>query len=318
MFAERNAEYRHVKNVLLRWTNVEQVRSSHVAVEADAEQHQHPMHNVSAQPKPLVTLSRLLLSELFSCAVIDICSEASSPRSSWPGRFVSHWQWRLLCAAMLRLPPWAVRAGAGLVVVTGAALWFGRKRLSRAISTLWYGDVEMTHALAVLDTVDHNLQQLRSDLQAAVAERPPTAAGSDTGLTGRGASGYYHFSSDGVKLPSKWDTFDVDAELAKVEGEPAATRKPTPSSPKPVLGETQGHTGVAVSKRIMLIQQLALDAERLLRDMDAVLVAGPGAEEATMPSDWVFAKRRKRRLIDSVHALLRGADAAEAQLRAAQ
>jgi hypothetical protein len=227
-------------------------------------------------------------------------------------------QWRLLCAAMLRLPPWAVRAGAGLVVVAGAALWLGRKRLSRAIATLWYGDVEMTHALAVLDTVDHNLRQLRADLQSTAAERPPTAAGSDTGLTGRGASGYYHFSSDGVKLPSKWDKFDVDAELARVEDEHTTTRKPAPSSSKPAVGETQGHAGIAVSKRIMLIQQLALDAERLLRDMDAVLVAGPGVEEATMPSDWVSAKRRKRRLINSVHALLRDADAAEAKLRAAQ
>jgi hypothetical protein len=219
---------------------------------------------------------------------------------------------------MLRLPPWAVRAGAGLVVVTGAALWFGRKRLSRAISTLWYGNVEMTHALAVLDTVDHNLQQLRAGLQTAVAERPPAAEGFDTGLTGRGASGYYHFSSDGVKLPSKWDTFDVDAELARVGDEPVATRERIPSGSKPVLGEARGHAGIAITKRIMLIQQLALDAERLLRDMDAVLVSGPGVEEATMPSDWVSAKRRKRRLIDSVHALLRDADSAEAQLRAAQ
>jgi hypothetical protein len=33
------------------------------------------------------------------------------------------------------------------------------------------------------------------------------------------ASGYYHFSSSGKKLANKWDSFDADAECAKIDGD---------------------------------------------------------------------------------------------------
>ena len=76
--------------------------------------------------------------------------------------------------------------------------------------------------------------------------------------TGVAGSAYYHFDSSGRKLKSKWDDFDVDAELEKVDDNDggasraagAAATPPTkaagssspPSSSSPAfpLGESDG------------------------------------------------------------------------------
>ncbi|RHY11766.1 hypothetical protein DYB37_006112 [Aphanomyces astaci] len=39
----------------------------------------------------------------------------------------------------------------------------------------------------------------------------------------------YHFDSTGKKLKSKWDSYDVDAELDKVDDDTSAPRRPTSS-----------------------------------------------------------------------------------------
>ena len=57
---------------------------------------------------------------------------------------------------------------------------------------------------------------------AAVATGPqkiatPTSGGEKKSAAE--ASGYYHFSSSGKKNVNKWDSFDADAECAKVDAD---------------------------------------------------------------------------------------------------
>merc|ERR1712232_968073 len=42
-------------------------------------------------------------------------------------------------------------------------------------------------------------------------------------------SAYYHFASDGSKFQNKWDKFDVDKELAKLDKDESAKRKKSPA-----------------------------------------------------------------------------------------
>ena len=75
------------------------------------------------------------------------------------------------------------------------------------------------------DSVDVQLASMDMDLrslQAAQSERQKASskASSSTASPANAAeaNSYYHFSSSGEKFKSKWDTFDVDAELRALDG----------------------------------------------------------------------------------------------------
>lgn len=215
----------------------------------------------------------------------------------------------------------------GGAILLGLLALSNRKRLQAWIYTVWNGDADLDHAAAVFGVVADNLRLLRqqltssSDAVAAAREgRLGTAAaatreGVPAALTGKNANGYYYFASTGEKVKNKWDSFDVDAELEKVDkpsGGAGAASKPSAAAQRVVSAAD----GRAALKKV---QAVILDGERCLLDIDAALTVQPGseAEERRSSSAWAAARARKRALLADVHALLREADTARSALDAA-
>lgn len=132
---------------------------------------------------------------------------------------------------------WALVGGIA-VVAAGVCVW-QRQRIIQILKQIWEGDREGAIASAALklerenwDILDNELRALEVRLKKLIAQKPTAgdeekagpqngaiSADGVSGLTGKGASGYYHFASDGTKLPSKWDAYDVDAELRRLDEE---------------------------------------------------------------------------------------------------
>ncbi|CAM9942823.1 unnamed protein product, partial [Choristocarpus tenellus] len=77
-----------------------------------------------------------------------------------------------------------------------------------------------------LDDIEHDLAEIEEEAKMLLDSVGGTMEGPDgeeskDGKRDRGGlvSNYYHFSSDGKKLPSKWDTYNVEDELARLEEE---------------------------------------------------------------------------------------------------
>eukprot|EP00611_Tribonema_gayanum_P024553 TRINITY_DN5455_c0_g1_i4.p2 TRINITY_DN5455_c0_g1~~TRINITY_DN5455_c0_g1_i4.p2 ORF type:complete len:156 (-),score=51.43 TRINITY_DN5455_c0_g1_i4:420-887(-) len=135
------------------------------------------------------------------------------------------------------------------LLVTGTAVFAiafsdrGRRLLSRA----WKGDVEgknrrkdlqrvrraatvIDDITAEIDTIQIDMNKLLERVAAANKDQRPRNSGGakqqqqqgvDRGDSGLKSS-YYHFASDGTKLPSKWDNFDTEAELRRLDQEESA------------------------------------------------------------------------------------------------
>lgn len=227
--------------------------------------------------------------------------------------------------------------------VGGGAIFLGflalsnRKRLQTWIRTVWNGDADLDHAAAVFGVVADNLRLLRQQLASssdavaaaregrlgtAAAAATRTSSADSTGgdgvpaaLTGKNANGYYYFASTGEKVKNKWDSFDVDAELEKVDkpsGGAGTSTKPAAAAQRVVSAAD----GRAALKKV---QAVILDGERCLLDIDAALTVQPGseAEERRSSSAWAAARARKRALLADAHALLKDADTARSALDAA-
>lgn len=233
--------------------------------------------------------------------------------------------------------PAVYAAVGGSAIALGVFAFANRQRLQAWIHTLWNGDADLDHAEAVFTTVADNLRLLRQQLalsaDAVLAARhgrlgdvasgsseTTAAAGSVAGsdgvpaaLTGKNANGYYYFASTGEKVKNKWDSFDVDAELEKVDKPSAGAVR---AAAAPVQRQLSVADGRAALKRV---QAVILDGERCLLDIDSALTVVPGsdAEERRSSSGWVAARARKRTLVAQAHALLKEADNARSTLEAA-
>jgi hypothetical protein len=141
------------------------------------------------------------------------------------------------------------------------------------------------------------LQQQQSPQHAAATASGGDGAGSRgaSGLTGRGASGYYHFASDGTRLRSKWDEFDVDAELQRLDSE-ALTGAARSGSNR--VSRSSGMSDAArVASELRITCASMLDAlEGTLGDLDDVR----GSEKH---------KAARRALVADTHALMKRVDA---------
>ncbi|KAF0702808.1 hypothetical protein AaE_015700 [Aphanomyces astaci] len=124
--------------------------------------------------------------------------------------------------------------------MTTSSTWWAIPVTVASVVALAYALVQLTvepesvqkkrHAMHVLsevqnisDTVVAKLDVLEVDvhhlLDSAKADSP-----NDVPL-----NSYYHFDSTGKKLKSKWDSYDVDAELDKVDDDTSSPRRPTSS-----------------------------------------------------------------------------------------
>jgi hypothetical protein len=151
-----------------------------------------------------------------------------------------------------------------------------RKRATAALS-LMADNVRLCEAAA------EKLRQRAVTLTAAPL--PPAAAAATTpaagdgpgavpvsGLTGKGASGYYAFTTKGEKLKSKWDTFDVDAELAKLDEEgsgaaPAAAAGATRAADPAAARAARVKEGDALLRELGRVDK---DVEDCLLDTDSI------------------------------------------------
>ncbi|KDO26552.1 hypothetical protein SPRG_07954 [Saprolegnia parasitica CBS 223.65] len=82
---------------------------------------------------------------------------------------------------------------------------------------------------AIVDAVRVKLDALEVDVREFLAPQAEEAAVDDGSL-----NSYYHFDSTGKKLKTKWDSFDVDAELERLdrdEGDDIAPPRRTTSRP---------------------------------------------------------------------------------------
>lgn len=222
----------------------------------------------------------------------------------------------------------------GGAILLGVLALSNRKRLQAWMQTVWDGDADLDHAAAVFGVVADNLrllrQQLSSSSDAVAAARegklgtaagaPASSADSTSGggvpeaLTGKNANGYYYFASTGEKVKNKWDSFDVDAELEKVDKPSGGAGKA--GRPAAAAQRLSVADGRAALKRV---QAVILDGERCLLDIDSALTVQPGseAEGRRSSSGWAAARARKRALLAEVHALLKEADTARSTLDAA-
>lgn len=147
-----------------------------------------------------------------------------------------------------------------------------------------------------LDVARDNERGLRKDLDdiskdiADLLKQAPSAShtagdvsspiqqdteGGASGLTGKGALGYYHFSSDGKKLKTKWDNFDVDAELARLD-EDRASGAPGPTQDS---GKTKTELLRAADALLRDLGAVERGCEVTLSDLDAIAV--PEGRDAT-------------------------------------
>lgn len=116
----------------------------------------------------------------------------------------------------------------------------------------------------------------------------------DPAVLSKGHKGYYFFNSKGERLPNKWDSFDVDEELERLEQEESGVA-PTPRS----RGEPEPPAAL-----LRQVQQASVDVEQLLTDSIDEL-AGDTPE----------AKAQRKRLVAEAHDLLSHLDALAAQLK---
>lgn len=163
---------------------------------------------------------------------------------------------------------WLLGLGGAVAVAGFAALTSSRVR--RCLRVLWEGDRERAEARrkaaqrekrsaaaaaqqeaalaavrAKLDTLEAKIgdcETMAAAVVASLAAAGSPASGAQQAMAGspapRGPTGlqssYYHFSSDGRKLPSKWDSFNVDEELERLEAEEGKAEKSGASKvPKP-------------------------------------------------------------------------------------
>jgi len=110
-------------------------------------------------------------------------------------------------------------------------------------------------------------------------------------------SGYYHFNSEGKKIKNKWDSFDVDAELRKVDGtdKRGAAKKSNPSDNTARKEKTQLHSKNAEIAEITgsarkTLGELWSDTERVLSILDTKI---RGDEEIKRERKRVASKANK-------------------------
>ncbi|OQR96155.1 hypothetical protein ACHHYP_16951 [Achlya hypogyna] len=79
---------------------------------------------------------------------------------------------------------------------------------------------------SIVDAVRIKLDALEVDVQRYLEKiKEPALEAEDNSL-----NSYYHFNSTGKKLKTKWDSFDVDAELERLDRE-EANQVPAPAAP---------------------------------------------------------------------------------------
>lgn len=84
----------------------------------------------------------------------------------------------------------------------------------------WYprsNDIE--RARKTLRKVEKLVQQIVENLNQVEIQAKRLLASSDSSTDSTNISAYYHFDSTGRKIPNKWDSYDVDSELQKLDGE---------------------------------------------------------------------------------------------------
>lgn len=106
--------------------------------------------------------------------------------------------------------------------------------------------------MRMLETVEGLLVEINQRLIEVELQADAMRFDNKSGLR---SSSYYHFDSNGKKLPSKWDSFDVDSEMAKLDEEEGK-------------GDKGGsvHVGKVVSK----VAGLEHDIEAILAFLDSV------------------------------------------------
>ena len=187
-------------------------------------------------------------------------------------------------------------ARAAFPAAVTAALVFGATALALAtqpkwrhwLTVLWDGDAEarrlkkrvakaqsaVTKSIAKchgdVKALAANLEGLEADLQRWVrgAEARARAAAAHAEAEAAGDhqknSGYYHFASTGTKYVNKWDSFDADEEIKKIDGaaageeeDEAGTKKAAPRSAAPNLDDlTKRAREFAVAAKTLLDKRL--------------------------------------------------------------
>ena len=175
-------------------------------------------------------------------------------------------------------------------------------KLRKFLTYIWDGDVEQRKLRKRIATANRdmssriakcqsatkkllaNLEALQGDLKKwqQLAAREDELAASD--LNHQKHSGYYHFASTGTKYVNKWDTFDADEEIKKIEEEEEGSygRKRVPNKPR------KGPSLDILTKRA---REYAVEARNLLdKKLDCIT-----HEMANQPDLFGESKKLKKR-----------------------
>lgn len=195
----------------------------------------------------------------------------------------------------------------GIALGSAAAVlilaWWHKATIKRALQVVWSGDpdaADRKHASEAFEIAASNVATLRKrlfDLEQAMQDIP-NSSDSSSGLMGKGAKGHYYFSSDGKKLPNKWDAFDVDEN-----GDSAAQ---TLSQQKQANTPVASHTPVASQhSRSSLIKRLGVTEKQIedcMCDLDTLRCPDPDV------------KARRKQIVDALQSLLDQIDGMRRQL----
>jgi hypothetical protein len=171
-----------------------------------------------------------------------------------------------------------VAAGASLVL----ALYLASRQRSSGSTTsgaarsspfnairnaLGYGpSVDERHAAAVFEVVSDNIETIIKRITTLhtraigagvavqstlvnISSASDSASEQNPALVGDRANGYYYFSSDGKRLKTKWDSFDVDSACAELDNEPITSAPSSAKKEKPIESvATENSTPAGVIK----------------------------------------------------------------------
>lgn len=227
-------------------------------------------------------------------------------------------------------------AGAAAGVALLLAWWLNnRKRGAPVVSA------DEAYMLDVLAVTRDNIATLTKDVvawearaDAAVgpsvpasgpAAAAPAPAAIPPALTGDRANGYYFFASSGQRVKNKWDSYDVDAELEKLDGDapasPPLSRAASGSASAPATAPTAAPAAAPppaatsatvkpasvdpITIRALRTQAGLIDKaiETCLTDLDGASGSSTGAS-ALPPA----LRAQRKDLVAQLHALLKRVD----------
>ena len=140
----------------------------------------------------------------------------------------------------------------------------------------------------------------------------PSVTNNISGESGVEGSSYYFFRSDGTKVKNKWDSYDIDAELKKLDevdsDEDKGSSKVYGETVPATLKKEYNTTKLKPAKMILNnLQKLKIKLERLQLKIDAIpidMVSIGKPPNEKMENLYQSVRKRRKILINNIESIL--------------